>query len=72
MKIIKFALDKPIYIICSYRQITPLTFDPNTEEELQMEPVILKHDQPSSSKQVLRQCFLSIYVMKRKRDRERE
>ncbi|XP_052743677.1 protein FAM91A1 isoform X1 [Bicyclus anynana] len=33
-----------------YRQIAPLTFDPNVDEELQMDPVLLK-DEPSTSKQ---------------------
>ncbi|XP_045777649.1 protein FAM91A1 isoform X1 [Maniola jurtina] len=33
-----------------YRQIAPLTFDPNVEEDLQMDPVLIK-DIPSTSKQ---------------------
>ncbi|CAH2230084.1 jg22375 [Pararge aegeria aegeria] len=35
-----------------YRQIAPLTFDPNVEEDLQMDPVLIK-DLPSTSKQEL-------------------
>ncbi|KAG7301315.1 hypothetical protein JYU34_014245 [Plutella xylostella] len=37
-----------------YRQITPLTFDPSAEEDaLQMEPVLIKQNQPGSSKQTI-------------------
>ncbi|KAL4719299.1 hypothetical protein ACJJTC_014623, partial [Scirpophaga incertulas] len=35
-----------------YRQITPLTFDPNADDDtLQMEPVIIKDEEPSTSRQ---------------------
>lgn len=51
-KIDKYAANlKHFPLICRYRQITPLTFDPNVDEDLQMEPVLIK-DMPSTSKQV--------------------
>ncbi|XP_050550613.1 protein FAM91A1 isoform X1 [Spodoptera frugiperda] len=36
-----------------YRQIAPLTFDPNMDDDaLQMEPILIKNQTPSTSKQV--------------------
>ncbi|KAF9819128.1 hypothetical protein SFRURICE_000793 [Spodoptera frugiperda] len=36
-----------------YRQIAPLTFDPNMDDDaLQMEPILIKNQAPSTSKQV--------------------